>query len=256
MHNHNKKVTKQERDLCYFENYPRKIRVHLMHPTNRGHSTTDVNRQDKKSTFNRSGKKTTKGNVPILRHTTVDTEQNVNNFEHREENNPSHTTIIAGDSILKHLNSHKISKDNKKVKVATFPGCIIRDMRDHIKPILRKKPDQLIIHVGINSLRDSESPSACCNEINNPLSSIKRDATNTDVVLSSLIARSDVEQPAIQVEEVNSTLRNFCRQNQWKIIPHSNIVAKHHLNRSGLHLNRIGTSRLARNFLDFIDHSD
>jgi len=24
LHNHNKKVTKQERDLCYFENYPRK----------------------------------------------------------------------------------------------------------------------------------------------------------------------------------------------------------------------------------------
>ena len=30
LHNHNKKVTKQERDLCYFENYPRKKRVHLI----------------------------------------------------------------------------------------------------------------------------------------------------------------------------------------------------------------------------------
>ena len=104
-----------------------------------------------------SGKKTTKGNVPILRHITVDTEQNINNLKHRKENNPSHTTIIAGDSILKHLTSHKMPKDNKKVKVATFPGCTIRDMRDHIKPILRKKPDQLIIHVGTNSLRDSEN---------------------------------------------------------------------------------------------------
>ena len=147
-----------------------------------------------------------------------------------------------------------MSKDNKKVKVGTFPGCTIRDMCDHIKPILRRKPDQQIIHVGANSLRDSESPSACCNEIINHVSSIKRDATNTDVVLSSLTARSDDEQLAIQVEEVNSTLRDFCRQNQWKIIVHSNIVAEHHLNRSGLHLNR--TSRLARNFLDFVDHSD
>ena len=58
------------------------------------------------------------------------------------------------------------------------------------------------------------------------------------------------------MEEVNSTLRDFCRQNKWKIITHSNIVADHHLNRSGLHLNRIGTSRLARNFLDFIALSD
>ena len=158
-----------------------------------------------------------------------DIEQNGINSEHRQENNPSRTTVIAGDSILKHLNAHKMSKDNNKVKVATFAGCTNRD----IKPI--------IIHVGTNSLRDSESPSACSDEIINLVSSIKRDATDTDVVLSSLTARSDNGYFAIQVEEVNSTLRDFCRQNQWKIITHSNIVADHHLNRSGLHLNRIGT---------------
>ena len=124
-------------------------------------------------------------------------------------------------------------------------------MHDHIDPILRKKPDQLTIHVGTNSLRNTKSPSACSEEIITLLSSIERDATNTDVVLSSLTARSDDEQLAIQVEEVNSTLRDFCHQNQWKIIAHSNIVAEHHLNRSGLHLNRIGTSRLARNFCRF-----
>ena len=53
-----------------------------------------------------------------------------------------------------------MSKDNKGVKVATFQGCITRDMRDHIKPILTKKPDRLIIHVGTNSPRDSDTPSA------------------------------------------------------------------------------------------------
>ena len=161
----------------------------------------------------------------------MDTEQNGIDSEHREENNPSRTIIIAGDSILKHLNAHKMSKDNNKVKcfqsaggkliivkrlwdvviralykcttllyfyfkVATFPGCTIRDMRDHIKPILRKKPDQLIIHVGTNSLRESESPSACSDEIISLVSSIKRDATDTDVVLSSLTARSDDGQLA------------------------------------------------------------
>ena len=90
----------------------------------------------------------------------------------------------------------------------------------------------------------------------NLVSSIKRDATDTVVVLSILTARSDDGQLAIQGEKVNSTLRDFCRQNQWKIITHSKIVADHHLNRSGFHLNRIGTSRLARIFLDFIAHSD
>ena len=88
------------------------------------------------------------------------------------------------------------------------------------------------------------------------MSSIKRDAEDTDVAPSSLTAPSGDKQLVIQGEEVNSTLRDFCSQNKWKIITHSNIVADHHLNRSGLHLNRIGTSRLARNILDFIAHSD
>ena len=97
------------------------VRNEIMPPINRGHSTTEVNRQDNKTKFNRSGKKTTKGNVSILCHTTVDTEQNVNKFEHREENNPSHTTIIAGDSILKHLNSHKMClKITRKLKLVRF----------------------------------------------------------------------------------------------------------------------------------------
>ena len=109
----------------------------ITYPTNRGHSTTEVNRPDKKSKFNRTGKKNSKESAPIPRHNTVDTEQNGINSEHREENNPSRTIIIAGDFILKHLNAHKMSKDNNKVKVATFPGCNIRDVRDHIKPILK-----------------------------------------------------------------------------------------------------------------------
>lgn len=184
------------------------------------------------------------------------TTRDENNFEDGEHDNPSRTTIIAGDSILKHLKAHKMSKDNNKVKVSTFPGCTTKDMQDHSKPILRKKPEQLIIHVGTNSLRDSESPTACADEIIDLISWTKSAAPKTGVVLSSLTARSDDDQQANQVKEVNSTLRTFCRQNQWKMIAHSNIIAEQHLNRSGIHLNKIGTSRLARSFLEFIKHKD
>ena len=72
---------------------------------------------------------------------------------------------IAGDSMLKHLKAYKMSRNNNKVKVSTFPGCTTKDMRDHIKPIIRKNPKQLIVHVGTNSLRDSENPTACAEEI-------------------------------------------------------------------------------------------
>ena len=135
-------------------------------------------------------------------------------------------------------------------------GCTTKDIRDHIKPIIRKKPDQLIIHVGTNSVRDSESPTPCSEEIIHLISWTKSAAPGTEVVLSTLTAHSDDDKLATKVEEVNSNLKKFCRQNNWKMIVHSNITAEHHLNGSGLHLNKLGTFRLARNFLDFLKTKD
>jgi len=83
--------------------------------------------------------------------------------------------------------------------------------------------------------RDSESPIVCADEIIDLINWTK------SAVLSILIARSDDDQLANQVKEVNSTLKKFCRQNQWKMIAHFNIIAEQHLNRSGLHLDKIAT---------------
>ena len=38
----------------------------------------------------------------------------------------------------------------RNVKVRHFPGSTVDDMNHHIVPILRKKPSQLIVHVGTN----------------------------------------------------------------------------------------------------------
>ena len=97
---------------------------------------------------------------------------------------------------------------------------------------------------------------ACLEEIIDLVSWAKSAAPGTEVVLSSLTARSDDDQLATQVEEVNSNLKKFGRQKKWKMIVHSNITAEHYLNRSGLHLNKVGTSRLARNVLDFLKNKD
>ena len=72
--------------------------------------------------------------------------------------------FIVGD--LKNLQERKISR-SAKVKVSSFPGCTTIDMRDHIKPTLRKNPDAIVIHVGTNSLRSSASVRDCAEEIAN-----------------------------------------------------------------------------------------
>ncbi|PFX33761.1 hypothetical protein AWC38_SpisGene1342 [Stylophora pistillata] len=84
----------------------------------------------------------------------------------REQTQPNRQkkVMIAGDSVLKHLQGHKMAR-NSRVKVSSFTGCTTEDMHDFIKPVLRKKPDEIILHVGTNSLRSCDTPRACAEEI-------------------------------------------------------------------------------------------
>jgi len=38
--------------------------------------------------------------------------------------------------------------------VRSFPGATIMDMRDHIKPLVRKKPAKIILHIATNDATD------------------------------------------------------------------------------------------------------
>ena len=75
-----------------------------------------------------------------------------------------------------------------QVKVSTFSRCTTKDLRDYVKPILRKKPDRLIIHIGTNSLRESSSPTACAQEIIELARSAKNSSPDTDIIISNLRA--------------------------------------------------------------------
>ena len=59
------------------------------------------------------------------------------------------TTLIMGDSILSGLREYKMSR-RKAIKVRTLPGVTVNDMKFFAVPLLKKKPDKVIIHVGTN----------------------------------------------------------------------------------------------------------
>ena len=112
--------------------------------------------------------------------------------------------IIAGDSILKNLQGNKMSK-NSRVKVSSFPGCTTLDMKDHVKPLLRRNPDEIIIHVGTNSLRSCDTPRTCAEEIID-LATMASSTSSAKIVLSSLVCRSDDEAWACKISGVNKIL--------------------------------------------------
>ena len=140
---------------------------------------------------------------------------------------------------------------NSQIKVATFPGCTTQDMMDHIKPHLRRNSDEIIIHVGTNSLQSSNTPLQCAAELIDLAESVSSESSNM-ISISSLITRSDDEALAAKVPDVNKVLKEHCLQKNWGFVDHSNISASSHLNLSGLHLNKGGTSHLARNFINYL----
>ena len=77
-----------------------------------------------------------------------------------------------------------------QVKIATFPGCTTQGMNDRIKPLLRRNPDQIIIHVGTNSLSSSNSPREHAEEVVDLAKSVTSESS-AKTTISSLICRSD-----------------------------------------------------------------
>ena len=60
--------------------------------------------------------------------------------------------FIVGNSIIKHLNGYVIGGKTGHCNVYVRPshGAKVRCMVDHIKPVMRDKPDHIIFHVGTN----------------------------------------------------------------------------------------------------------
>lgn len=102
------------------------------------------------------------------------------------------------------------------------------------------------MHIGTNSLRRNETSAKCADEIISLAKATKRALLKTTIVISGLTTRTDNDILATKANEVNSCLKRLCQQKHWDFMDHSNITSRY-LNRSGVHLNRVGTI-LARNF--------
>ena len=78
---------------------------------------------------------------------------------------------------------------NSNVHVATFSRCTTRNIADHVKRLLRRKPDEVVIHVWTNSLKSDESPRGCAIETVDLVRSVDNSTSDTMVTISSLVTR-------------------------------------------------------------------
>ena len=60
--------------------------------------------------------------------------------------------------MLAGIDENRLSK-KYNTKVRSHPGATIKDMFDHIKPYLRKKPGNIILHVSTNDASNKDMTS-------------------------------------------------------------------------------------------------
>ena len=235
--------------------------------TSDGNKTSDFTTRDNEWTeVSNSKKKKKKPKVTNAeaRH------QNITNTRAKEPrrstSNTSHTdansnpttrqkpsVIIAGDSMLKFVNGRKLSNllsHQSSTYVKTFPGATVEDMSDYVMPSLRRKPTEVILHVGTNDIKTSE-PREIAEGIVDLGLKIQNHSPDCNVTISSLILRAD-ENLDCKINEVNRIVKRFAKQYAWRTISHSNIKRKH-LNDSGLHLNVQGTKLLVKNLVSHLN---
>jgi hypothetical protein len=158
----------------------------------------------------------------------------------------STSTIVLGDSIVKHLTSWKMSESTKSaVKINSFPGACVEDMYHFMVPSLKNisKPANVILHVGTNDLRSNES-SVVADSIIDLARHIEDTYPQVNVSISELTVRCDNDDLDKSTHEVNKKIKKYCKQSGRTLIKHKDIDLTC-LNKSKLHLNKKGVAILA-----------
>ena len=150
-------------------------------------------------------------------------------------------TVIVGDSMFKNVRGWDLSNQKNKVIVKSFSGATTEDMEDYLKPILRKEPKNLILHVGTNDLKAME-PAHLSNSVESLAINIEENSPNTSVSISALLPRKD-PQLSKNISLINYSFKSICCQHSWNFIEHRNIK-KNHLNRGRVHLSKAGSDLL------------
>ena len=134
------------------------------------------------------------------------------------------------------------------MKVRKYPGDNTKDVIDHVKRIIRKKPDLIIVHSGFNDItagKDTEKDTR--KVIDSRLSHMIQ-----KLRFPSVRSEKTSKGFAKKVEPQNTILQEVFRRNDVYLIGNKNIDDTC-LFRKKCHLNRKGTSFLANNFKNIIN---
>ena len=165
--------------------------------------------------------------------------------------------FILGDNITKNVNGYLLTKKLRQkqlIKVRWFSGSKVSCMYDHVKPTIQEfKLNHIIVHLGTNELKSTETASQISRSVTDLALSLKLE-TNT-VMISLIFPRKDNLNNKAQ--KVNSRLINMCGERDILFINHTDTIdTERHLNESKVHLNKSGTIEFVKNVCEFLLQQD
>ena len=171
------------------------------------------------------------------------TQADHNNTTHKW---PKNTLLIISDSIMNQIDEKRLSKRGINVKLRAFSGSTVNDMHDYVKPLLKKEPDYILMHVGSNDT-PFKSADIIFNEILVLRDYIQETLPNVKIIISEPIMRMDNRKANTVINLLVKMLQN----SDVSLLVNTNINETH-LGRKGLHLNGRGNGRLALNIMFLI----
>ena len=141
--------------------------------------------------------------------------------------------------MLSGTEERRIAKRDRKIKVKIFPEATIDDMYDYIKALLKKRPDNIILHVGTNNTVN-EPFKLVLSKLLDLKKFIEHTLPESNIVISNLITRIDNGKASLTVVKTNEHLHGL----QMDFINNGNITSNE-LNKGGLHLNPRDLGKLA-----------
>jgi lysophospholipase L1-like esterase len=100
---------------------------------------------------------------------------------------------------------------------AFLHGATVQDMKDYFRPILRRNPDTIVLHVGTNDVTGNKA-SKVMDDIDSLCQEIKETNPGVEITLSELTTRDDNPEAKKTVTEVNTLFENYCTATNMLIV--------------------------------------
>ena len=112
---------------------------------------------------------------------------------------------IIGDSILNNIAPHGISQKGN-VTISNHSGATSEDIIEKIKPVIKKKPDLIIIHIGTNDVTKNVDTIINLQTI---INRVKKKTATTRIVISSILQRHDRPNIENKVATLNQDIKRY-----------------------------------------------